>query len=89
MDRDSISFIASVITAICTFIIVPLMTWVLLTTVTQGERIVSLESWRGEGRRYTSDDAEKDFGVVLNLIEQNKSRIAENTQSIKEITRKP
>lgn len=82
---DTIRLIAAIVTALCMVVLVPLMTWVLLATVSQGERIIALETWRGEGRRYTDVDAKEDFGVVLHLIRTNEAEIKANRISINEI----
>jgi hypothetical protein len=84
---DTIRLIAAIVTALCMVVLVPLMTWVLLATVSQGERIIALETWRGEGRRYTDVDAKKDFGVVLQLIAINESNIKDIREDIEGVLR--
>lgn len=81
--REMIRLVAAIVTAIGMVILIPLMSWSLLAIVSLGERTTSLEVWRGEGRRYTSVDATKDFGVVLRLIEANAEAIEENSDSIR------
>jgi len=78
-----IKLCASIVTALGMVVLVPLVSWALLATVQQGERITSLETWRGEGRRYTDVDAERDFGVVLQLIKSNKDDIIDLEEDVK------
>jgi len=87
-NGDIIRLMASIVTAIGMLILVPLTSWGLLSIVSLGERTASLEAWRGEGRRYTDVDAEKDFGVVLRLIELNEEGIQRNEAEIRLIRKK-
>lgn len=68
--------------------LVPMMSWLLITVVAHGERIVSLETWRGEGDRYTDIDATRDFGVIVPLIQDNKDGVKENRLAIRDLEKK-
>ena len=84
---ETIKLLSAIVTALGTLVIVPMMGWLLITTVAQGERIISLETWRGEGRRYTDEDAKRDFGVIIERIEINEQGVIENKLAIRELER--
>ena len=86
INAELVKLLASIITAMCMLIIVPIAIWTLTTVIGYGGRIVSLEEWRGEGRRYTDIDAGKDFGVVIVEVRQNKAGVTENQLAIKELS---
>lgn len=35
------------------------------------ERVVRIETWMGEGRRYTKEDATRDIGVLSEVLEKS------------------
>lgn len=89
VNRDSIRFFTSMITAICLLILIPLQTWILVTMVDHGQRIAvienSQESFLMEGPRYTEKDAEKDHGIVLGLLERNGKQIDDHEIRIRDL----
>ena len=87
MDREGIKFLASIVTALCLIILVPLQTWMLVKVVNHGERLAVVEKqfydFRGLGPRYTFKDAEKDYGIVLNLLERQGKTVDDHEQRIR------
>jgi hypothetical protein len=72
------------ITALGMVVLVPLLTWVLLNSVDHGTRLTSLETWRGDGRRYTPEDAQKDYGIIIEKISLNFAGDLETQLELKE-----
>ena len=86
--NDSIKTLAAIVTALGMIVLVPLQTWTLLQTVEQGNRLTKLETWVGEGRQYSRDDALRDFGVIITELSRNAEGIEENRLSIRDLESK-
>lgn len=73
-QSELIKLLASIVTALGMVVLVPLQIWTLSRAVDHGERIVAIEEWTSsfsrEGPRYTSKDAERDFGVIMRILDQ-------------------
>jgi len=50
-------------------------------------RVVALETWRGDGRRYTGEDAERDFGVLSNVLEKQGLVLEDHEMRIRSLER--
>lgn len=77
--------LCSIITALGMVVLVPLLTWVLLSMLSHEKRIVAIEVWKGDEKVYSPRDAEKDFGVVIERININIDGIKENRLEIKNV----
>ena len=87
--NDSIKTLAAIVTALGMIVLVPLQTWTLLQTVEQGNRLTKLETWVGEGRQYSRDDALRDFGVIITELSRNAEGIEQNRLSIRNLETRP
>lgn len=52
--KETIRVLASVITAFCSLVLLPIAGWALLTVVRHDRQLAALESWRVEGAKYTA-----------------------------------
>jgi hypothetical protein len=72
-QAEYIKLLAAIVTAVGMMILVPLQGWTLSRVVEHGERLTAVEQWTKafvrEGPRYTADDAVRDLGVVMRLLE--------------------
>lgn len=72
-QAEYIKLLAAIVTAVGMMILVPLQGWTLSRVVEHGERLTAVEQWTQafvrEGGRYTADDAVRDLGVVMRLLE--------------------
>ena len=87
--NDSIKTLAAIVTALGMIVLVPLQTWTLLQTVEQGNRLTKLETWVGNDRQYTRDDALRDFGVIITELSRNAEGIEQNRLSIRNLETRP
>ena len=87
--NDSIKTLAAIVTALGMIVLVPLQTWTLLQTVEQGNRLTKLETWVGEGRQYSEEDALRDFGVIVTELSRNAEGIERNRLSIRNLENRP
>ena len=87
--NDSIKTLAAIVTALGMIVLVPLQTWTLLQTVEQGNRLTKLETWVGEGRQYSEEDALRDFGVIITELSRNAEGIEQNRLSIRNLETRP
>ena len=85
---ENIKTLAAIVTAIGMIALVPLQAWTLSQTVEQGNRLTKLETWVGEGRQYSRDDALRDFGVIITELSRNAEGIEQNRLSIRTLESK-
>lgn len=84
-QKDTVRFLANIITAFCGVVLVPLNAWALNKLVHQGERLTAIETWMGEGSRYTDADAAKDVGILAKILEAQGKEIDDHESRIREI----
>lgn len=69
MNETTLRTLATIVSALCLSVLVPLNAWALSRLVDHGERLGRLEERVGTGSVYTHIDAQRDSGVILRLLE--------------------
>ena len=87
-QKETIKALSGAISAIALAIVVPLQVWALTRIVAIGESVVSINTWMGEGSRYTETDAAKDFGVVTKVLDAQGKEIDDHEHRIRNLERK-
>jgi len=88
-QKETVRVLASVITAVCSLVLLPIAGWCLLTVAKHDRQLAAIDSWRQEGSRYTGEDAARDFGVVTKLLEEQGKRIDDHAGRIRELEKRP
>lgn len=83
--RENIKFLATLVTALCGIVLVPINAWALNKLIDQGERLARVETWIGDGARYTSDDADRDIGILADLLRRQGLTLDDHEARIRKI----
>jgi len=79
--------VAAIATACFTGILIPIAVSINSKVSDHSARIIKLESWQGDGRRYTSSDALKDYGVITSVLESQGLKLDDHENRIRSIER--
>lgn len=77
VNETTLRTLATLVSALCLSVLVPLNAWALSRLVDHGERLGRLEERVGPSAPYTHVDAQRDSGVILRLLE-NQGKIIED-----------
>ena len=86
-NSETIKLFASIVTALCMIVLVPLQGWQLAKLVDVSERLMKVETWQGMGPRYTGNDAAKDLGVLANVLESQGKTLDDHELRIRTVER--
>ena len=89
--QDNLKLMLSIVSTLCLVVLVPLNAWALNTIVQLQSRVTSVETqmldFKSAGPRYTTNDANRDFGVVTKLLEAQGKVIDDHEGRIRLIER--